>query len=229
MIVYHQAGHFLPAALCDDARLLFVEFKTEAKEKGADFGGDFPRVKRAGEGHVVAVPGVADVPLAAPFFHIPVKRLHDQIGNVRGCGRTLGKHAVIAAKTGKERLHLGRENGPGKCVLTHTDIGNASEKVMDVELENLLFSHMGKGIVPGGSAASVSAGTPGDRELYKNLPENLALDILQQRIRRIKCAESSVSFRNLLFCVVVFRVVGQPVEKGELFFGGETHGAGEVQ
>ena len=104
--------------------------------------------KTAGKGHVITVAAVSDIPLAAPDLHMLIKGPHHQIGNGRRSGRALGKPSPQTAQGCQKTSHLWRKHGSGKCQPIDTGAGDTSEKVMNIQLENLLLPCVDSRIFP---------------------------------------------------------------------------------
>ena len=89
-------------------------------------------IETAGKGQVIAVSGIVDFSGPAPVLHIPVEGKHDQIGNIRGRGSTLGEKISVAAQMGQKGPERRRKQFSGESMLIYTDESNISEKIRDI-------------------------------------------------------------------------------------------------
>ena len=131
-----------------------------------------------GEGQIVAIAGVGDAVLLAPAADGVVKVAHHDVGQGRGGGCALGQHLLVAAQAGEHRADLGRVQGGGEGGGDHLQVGDAAEKVGDVHLQQILVSHVGRGVVRQILASDVGGGIGGHRQMGQDAALDALLGVL---------------------------------------------------
>ena len=88
-LIDHDPGHALPLAPHDSNRFLVIQEKSHLPQFFPHQINDFPAVKIAGKGHIIAVAGIGNASGIAPSANGIIKVPHNDIGNHRGTGRSL--------------------------------------------------------------------------------------------------------------------------------------------
>ena len=182
-----------------------------------------PGVKAAGEGEIVTVAGVGDVPLGTPAANRPVEVPQDQIGNGRGTGRPLGQSLVVIAQHREkdpQRLCVDRS---WKGRFLHSRIKYAAEKIPNVQLQNQWVSRVGSGVAQRARAAAVGGGIGGDGQKGQKAIRNAALDGFEERVRHGEMTHRAVPLGQLRRMIVP----GQAVADGVQGLDGKTQIPGQ--
>jgi hypothetical protein len=142
LVIDHHSCHGLAHMPCKDLCLGLIQFKAHGPQKAVDLAIYRRNTEVPRKCHIITVSGIHNPPIPAPALHICVKRLHHQVGY--GCGRRgpLRKTVLAAAQGGKERPHRNRKIPAVKGAPMYHGEGNASKKVLDIQLQYHLLIHM---------------------------------------------------------------------------------------
>ena len=213
LVVDRESGILLAGAPGTDPGFSRIDFETKPGQKGSGLVIYFPGVKISGESQVIAVPGISDAAWGAPFFHIVIKGLHDQVGNIGRRWSALGKNVVTAAEGSKQRPDRRREERAGKGMLVYADVCDISEEIFDIHLKNPGFPNVRRSVLCKRDSLPVCAGAVRDGQVLQNMVQDIFLYGFQWEIGFRDFPESSVLFGDSVNGIMILRMIRKPVEQ----------------
>ena len=169
------------------------------------------------KGQVIAVPRVCDAAPLAPACHVRIKIPHDQIGKRGRGGRALRQDTVLAAQSGQQKAHLPGEVPGVKGGRVDLFKADTAEKVGDIQLQEIPFAHMGRGVAAESAALSIIGGLRCDRQIGEEIPADIPLPATQRVVRHGQRAHIAVTLGDgdgVICCRCVPRIVKELLPAG---------------